>query len=56
MYLKVNVSLTIIHNSLPQYKVPDVKGNEKAGFFGHISNPVARGFLPTKYKTTEKFT
>jgi hypothetical protein len=56
MYLKVNVSLTIIHNSLPQYKVPDVKGNEKAGFFGHISNPIARGFLPTKYKTTEKFT
>ena len=29
MYLKVNVSLTIIHNKLPEYQVPDVKGNEK---------------------------
>jgi len=44
MYLKVNVSLTIIHSKLPEYKVPDVKGNEKAGFFGYLPNPV-NGFL-----------
>jgi hypothetical protein len=48
MYLKVNVSLTIIHNDLPQYKVPDVEGNEKAGFFGHLPNPIARGNLPAQ--------
>jgi hypothetical protein len=48
MYLKVNVSLTIIHNDLPQYKVPDVKENEKAGFFGHLPNPIARGNLPAQ--------
>ena len=46
MYLKVNVSLTIIHSELPQYKVPDVKGNEKAGFFGYLPNPIAKGNLP----------
>jgi hypothetical protein len=45
MYLKVNVSLTIIHNDLPQYKVPDVEGNEKAGFFGDLDNPIVRGYL-----------
>jgi hypothetical protein len=55
MYLKVNVSLAIIHNDLPQYKVPDVKENEKAGFFGHIKNPITRGYLPTDYKKTEDF-
>jgi hypothetical protein len=48
MYLKVNVSLTIIHNDLPQYKVPDVKGNEKAGFFGYLDNPIAEGNLPAQ--------
>ena len=48
MYLKVNVSLTIIHTKLPQYKVPDVKGNEKAGFFGDLDNPIARGNLPAQ--------
>jgi len=48
MYLKVNVSLTIIHTKLPQYKVPDIKGNEKAGFFGDLDNPIARGYLPSQ--------
>ncbi|MCF8494146.1 MAG: hypothetical protein K9G65_01965 [Rickettsiaceae bacterium] len=48
MYLKVNVSLTIIHNKLPEYQVPDVKGNEKAGFFGDLDNPIARGNLPAQ--------
>ena len=48
MYLKVNVSLTIIHTKLPQYQVPDVKENEKAGFFGHLPNPIARGNLPAQ--------
>jgi len=48
MYLKVNVSLTIIHTKLPQYKVPDIKGNEKAGFFGDLDNPIVRGYLPSQ--------
>ena len=48
MYLKVNVSLTIIHTELPQYKVPDVKENEKAGFFGYLPNPIAKGNLPAQ--------
>ena len=48
MYLKVNVSLTIIHTKLPQYQVPDVKENEKAGFFGYLPNPIARGNLPAQ--------
>jgi hypothetical protein len=48
MYLKVNVSLTIIHTKLPQYQVPDVKGNEKAGFFGYLDNPIAEGNLPAQ--------
>jgi hypothetical protein len=48
MYLKVNVSLTIIHTKLPQYQVPDVEGNEKAGFFGHLPNPIAEGNLPAQ--------
>lgn len=45
MYLKVNVSLTIIHKDLPGYKVPEV--NEKAGFFGYLPNPI-NGKLPPK--------
>jgi len=45
MYLKVNVSLTIIHSKLPEYKVPDIKGNEKAGFFGDLGNPIPNGYL-----------
>jgi hypothetical protein len=48
MYLKVNVSLTIIHTKLPQYQVPDVKENEKAGFFGYLPNPIAKGYLPAQ--------
>jgi hypothetical protein len=45
MYLKVNVSLTIIHSKLPEYKVPDV--NSDAGFFGYLPNPI-NGFLPPR--------
>jgi hypothetical protein len=43
MYLKVNVSLTIIHSKLPEYKVPEV--NSDAGFFGYLSNPIKNGYL-----------
>jgi hypothetical protein len=49
MYIKTNISLTIIHKDLPQYQVPDVKGNEKAGFFGHLNNPI-KGYLDPNYK------
>lgn len=52
MYLKVNISLTIIHTKLPEYKVPETVPN--AGFFGHIPNPV-NGYLKANYKKTEKF-
>jgi hypothetical protein len=44
MYLKVNVSLTIIHSKLPEYKVPEVNSN--AGFFGYLPNPIKNGYLP----------
>jgi hypothetical protein len=46
MYLKVNVSLTIIHTKLPQYQVPENVTN--AGFFGHLPNPIAKGYLPAQ--------
>ncbi len=53
MYLKVNISLTIIHNKLPEYQVPEAESNT-AGFFGHIPNPV-NGYLKSDYKKTEEF-
>ena len=53
MYLKVNVSLTIIHNKLPEYQIPEVESNT-AGFFGHIKNPI-NGYLKSDYKKTENF-
>jgi hypothetical protein len=50
MYIKVNISLTIIHNDLPQYQVPnDGNPNDKAGFFGYLKNPV-KGYLSPNYK------
>jgi len=48
MYLKVNISLTIIHNELPQYQVPEVE-SKTAGFFGKLTNPV-QGYLNSDYK------
>ena len=48
MYLRVSISLTIIHNNLPQYQVPEAESNS-AGFFGYLSNPVA-GYLDADYK------
>ena len=53
MYLKVNISLTIIHNKLPEYQIPEAESNT-AGFFGHIKNPV-NGYLKSDYKKTETF-
>jgi len=48
MYVKVNVSLTIIHskeNRPPQYTVPrknssDTTGDKKSGFFGYLKDPI----------------
>jgi hypothetical protein len=47
MYLKVNISLTIIHNKLPEYQVPETLPN--TGFFGYLKNPV-QGYLNSDYK------
>ena len=48
MYLKVNISLTIIHNKLPEYQVPETE-SKTAGFFGYLKNPV-QGYLNSDYK------
>ena len=48
MYLKVNISLTIIHNKLPEYQVPETE-SKTAGFFGYLNNPV-QGYLNSDYK------
>ena len=42
MYIKVNISLTIIHNNLPEY-------SNTAGFFEHLPNPI-EGYLSADYK------
>ena len=49
MYLKVNISLTIIHNKLPEYQIPEAKSNT-AGFFGYLENPLGEGYLDPYYK------
>jgi hypothetical protein len=48
MYLKASINLTIIHNNLPQYQVPEAESNT-AGFFGYLKNPV-KGYLDADYK------
>ena len=48
MYLKVNISLTIIHNKLPEYQVPETE-SKTAGFFGYLKNPL-QGYLKSDYK------
>ena len=48
MYLKVNISLTIIHNKLPEYQVPEAE-SKTAGFFGYLKNPL-QGYLNSDYK------
>ena len=48
MYLKVNISLTIIHNKLPEYQIPETE-SKTAGFFGYLNNPV-QGYLNSDYK------
>jgi hypothetical protein len=51
MYLKANISLTIIHSELPQYQIPkDNDPNQKPGFFGHLPNPI-NSYLKSDYKT-----
>ena len=52
MYLRASINLTIIHKGEkpPQYQVPDIKGNENAGFFGHLKNPI-NSYLKSNYKT-----
>jgi hypothetical protein len=48
MYLKANVSLTIIHSKkLPRYTDP--KTDTTSGFFGYLDNPI-EGYLPSDYK------
>ena len=47
MYVKVTVSLTIIHKALPQYEV-GIPGS-KTGFFGHLRDDIP-GYLSPYYK------
>ena len=50
MYLKVSISLTIIHGKkLPQYEVGN-DNNSKTGFFGDLPNPLVKGYLDPEYK------
>jgi hypothetical protein len=49
MYLKVSISLTIIHSKkLPQYEVGS--SNSNTGFFGYLQNPLGEGYLDPEYK------
>jgi hypothetical protein len=49
MYLKVSISLTIIHGKkLPKYEVGS--GNSNTGFFGYLPNPLGEGYLDPYYK------
>lgn len=55
MYLKVSVSLTIIHSKkIPQYEVgSETKPN--TGFFGYLPDPIPNGYLPKDYKLKYSF-
>jgi hypothetical protein len=49
MYLKVSISLTIIHGKkLPKYEVGS--SNSNTGFFGYLPNPLGEGYLDPEYK------
>ena len=50
MYLKVNISLTIIHSKkLPRYEASS-NTNSDTGFFGYLENPLGEGYLDPYYK------
>ena len=50
MYIKANISLTIIHSNLPKYTVPKNKDpQDKSGFFGYLDNPI-KDYLNPNYK------
>ena len=39
--------LIMIHHNVFR-RFYDIKGNEKAGFFGDLDNPIVRGYLPSQ--------
>ena len=54
MYIKVNVSLTIIHSkenrpaqyTVPYHKTKNPEGDRKSGFFGYLKDPIEGKLAP----------
>lgn len=55
MYLKVSISLTIIHSKkIPQYEVGS-ESKPNTGFFGYLADPIPNDYLPKDYKLKYSF-